>query len=375
MPYWRLSGFYFFYFASLGALLPYWSLYLASQHYDARQIGSLMAIMMLTKVVSPIVWGWISDHTGRRATVIRFGSFAAIICFTAVFVASSFWWLALVMALYSFFWNATLPQFEATTFTHLGEKAHLYARIRLWGSIGFIVSVGVLGGGIDKLGIEHLPWVVLSLFISIWLFSLWVPERDGPAHSVDHPNIWGVLKQAPVLALLAVCLLMQLSHGPYYTFYTIYLEENGFSHVVIGVLWAIGVIAELVIFIFMQALIERIGLRKLLLSSLLIAALRWFLIGHFVDYWPVLVLAQVFHAASFGIYHATAIQFVNRYFVGKNQGRGQALYSSVSFGLGGAVGSYLSGISWLQSDGTTLTFNMSVAACVLAFFIGARWLR
>jgi len=375
MPYWRLSGFYFFYFSSLGALLPYWSLYLASQHYDARQISTLMAIMMLTKVVSPILWGWISDHTGKRGSVIRVGSFAAIICFSLVFVASEFWWLALVMAMYSFFWNATLPQFEAITFNHLGDNSHHYSRIRLWGSIGFSVSASLLGGGLDYFGAAQLPWVVLALFVSIWLFSLWMPNDNGQLHPVEHVNLWRVLKQPAVLALLVVCFLMQFSHGPYYTFYTLYLEKHGFSHTVIGIFWTLGVVAELLVFIVMQSLVEVMGLRRLLLASLLIAAIRWFLIGNFVDYWPILALAQLFHAASFGVYHATAIQFINRYFVGKNQGRGQALYSSVSFGLGGAVGSYLSGISWQQVNGATLTFNLSAAAVLVAFVIGLKWIR
>jgi len=375
MPYCRLSGFYFFYFASLGALLPYWSLYLAAQDYSARQIGSLMAIMMLTKVVSPMVWGWISDHTGKRNRVIRFGSFASILCFSAVFFADSFWWLAAAMALYSFFWNATLPQFEVITFNHIGEKNHLYSYIRLWGSIGFIVSVGVLGWGLDHIGALQLPWVILSLFVSIWLFSLWVPDDNGQTRSSEHPHLWGVLKQPPVIALMLVCFLMQFSHGPYYTFYTLYLQQNQFSHATIGVLWVVGVLAELLVFLYMRSLIDALGLRKLLLASLLIAALRWYLIGHFVAYWPVLLIAQLFHAASFGIYHVTAIQLVNRYFVGKHQGRGQALYSSVSFGLGGALGSYFSGITWQQADGASLSFSVAAVAVLLAWVIGLRWVR
>jgi len=355
--------------------VPWWSKYLASLQFDAKQIGTLMAAMALTKVVSPIVWGWISDHTGKRSRVIRVGSFSAMICFCGVFAATSFWWLGLVIVLYSFFWNATLPQFEATTFNYLGGNSHRYSRVRLWGSIGFIVSDLLLGRGMDYLGVGILPWVVVSLFLSIWLFSLWVPNDSGQVHHHDHPNLWGVLKQPSVIALLLVCFLMQFSHAPYYTFYTLYLIDNGFTNTVVAMLWAIGVVAEILVFIVMQWLIEKIGLRKLLLASLLIAALRWYLIGHFVDNWPLLVLAQVFHAASFGIYHVSAIQLVNRYFIGKNQGRGQALYSSVSYGVGGALGSYISGNIWGQPDGATLTFNLSALAVVLAFAISARWVR
>jgi len=363
------------YFASLGALLPWWSKYLDSLHFDARQIGTLTAITMLTKVIAPVVWGWISDHTGQRSRVIRFGSFAAMLCFAGVFVADSFYWLAFVMTCYSFFWNATLPQFEATTFNHLGVNSHRYSRIRLWGSIGFIVSNLLLGRGLDYFGINILPWTVLSLFFAIWAFSLWVPAGNTAHHHSDHPNLFRVLKQPPVLALLVVCFLMQFSHAPYYTFYTLYLGDHGYNYTVIAVMWVVGVLAELVIFIVMQSFIEKIGLQRLLLLSLVLAALRWYLIGHFVDNWPILVFAQMFHAATFGIYHVSAIQLINRYFVGKNQGRGQALFSSVSYGLGGALGSFISGQFWDLSNGATITFNLSALAVVLAFVVAKRWIR
>ena len=123
MMYWRLSGFYLFYFASLGALIPYWSLYLESLHFSFTEIGQLMAILMATKIVAPNIWGWIADHTGQRMAIIRLASLLAALAFTGVFINSSYWWLALVMTVFSFFWNATLPQFEANTMNHLGGRA------------------------------------------------------------------------------------------------------------------------------------------------------------------------------------------------------------------------------------------------------------
>ena len=145
MPYWRLSGFYFFYFASLGALIPYWSLYLRSLGFNATDIGNLMAILMATKIISPNIWGWVADHTGRRMAIVRMGCLISMLAFTGVFFSDSFIWLVLVIVVFSFFWNATLPQFEASTFIHLGDQTHRYSSIRLWGSIGFIVAVWGLG--------------------------------------------------------------------------------------------------------------------------------------------------------------------------------------------------------------------------------------
>ena len=107
--YWRLSGFYFFYFASLGALIPYWGLYLKSLQFSVVEIGELVAIMMATKVVAPNVWGWIADHTGQRMNLVRLACLLSILAFAGVFLARGYWWMALVMSLFSFFLPHTPP--------------------------------------------------------------------------------------------------------------------------------------------------------------------------------------------------------------------------------------------------------------------------
>lgn len=374
IPYWRLSGFYLFYFASLGAFLPYWSLYLANLGFDAVAIGQLMALMAFTKVISPNVWGWIADRSGERMRIVRIGSFAAALSFAGVFVGDGLWWLALVMMAFSFFWNATLPQFEATTLTHLGAESHRYTRIRIWGSIGFIAAVASLGPLLDRLGTTPLPMVLLVLFAAIWLSTLHVSDRVEPRPAQDHVRLVEVLRRPAVLALLSVCFLMQASHGPYYTFYSIYLEDYGYSRSLIGQLWALGVVAEVGVFLIMHRLVPVFGLRTLLLASLSFAVLRWLLIAFFIENLAVLAGAQLLHAASFGLYHGVAIQLIHRYFQGRHQGRGQALYSSVSYGAGGALGALYSGFIW-DSAGATVAFTIAAALSGLAAVVAWRVLR
>ena len=374
VPYWRLSGFYLFYYATLGAFVPYWSLYLAGLGYAPAAIGQLMALMMMTRVVAPNVWAWIADHTGRRMRIVQWGSLAAALVFSGVFFGQSFWWLALVVAGFSFFWNASLPQVEVTTFNHLGEQAHRYGGIRLWGSIGFIATVAGLGPLLDRFGTGLLPSVLMVLFSAIWLSSLWVPERGLAPSPQGHVPLREVLRQPHVVALLAVCFLMQASHGPYYTFYSIYLQDHGYTRSLIGQLWALGVIAEIGVFVVMPRLVPWFGLRALLLCSLLLAAVRWLLIGYFVDKPAILIAAQVLHAATFGVYHGAAIQLIHRYFRGRHQGRGQALYSSLSFGAGGAVGALYSGYTW-DLGGGVVTFGVAAAVSGGAFLFAWRGLR
>lgn len=373
-PYWRLSGFYFFYFASLGVLVPYWGLYLQWQGFSAQDIGELTAILLATRIIAPNIWGWIADRHGQRMRIVRFASLAGIIGFSAILLGNSYLWIAGVILVFSFFWNASLPQFEATTLQHLGEHTHHYSKIRLWGSIGFIFTVATLGILLETFDASIVPYAMLMSMGAIWLVSLTVPESASRHLQLTHQPLFSIVKRPEVLAFLSMCFLIQVSHGPYYTFYTIYLEQHGYSRSLIGQLWALGVIAEVIVFLFMHRWLPRFGIRKVLLLSLLLSSLRWLIIGFFPDSLLLLLFAQLLHAASFGTFHAAAIAWVHHYFVGKNQGRGQALYSSIGFGAGGAIGSLFSGYFWL-SPGPTATFSFAAAASLLAFIIGLRWLN
>jgi len=368
MPYWRLSGFYWVYFASLGIVVPYWSLYLNSLGFDAKSIGELMAILMATKIVAPYLWSWIADHTGHCMKIIRIASICSLITFVGVFLNSSFWWLVVVMLLFSFFWNATLPQFEANTMNYLGEHTHKYSVVRLWGSLGFVCAVIVIGTMLDEYGYQLVPISVFIIYALIVVFSFLVNDAPCQSTHIEHGSILKVLKQPHVIALLLVCFLMQMSHGPYYTFYSIYLKQFDYSSATLGWLWALGVIAEIILFMFMHKLMPKYGPRLLLIVALILTTIRWLLIGSFVDSLLMVIFAQCLHAASFGLYHAVAIELFHQNFKGKLQGRGQALYSAISFGAGGAVGTLLSGAYW-DTYSPQIIFGVAAAASFAAFLI------
>lgn len=374
LPYWRLSSFYFFYFATLGALLPYWGLYLKSLGFGPEAIGALMAVLMVTKIVAPNVWSIIADRHRDRLTVVRWASGLAVIGFLGVCATTRFWPLAVTMGLFSFFWNAALPQFEAITLNHLGPDADRYARIRLWGSIGFIFTATLLGWMVDHATMRIVPLAVLLLMVGIWSASHLVPH-DGTTTVVSNPEpLSRVLRRPEVLALLVACFLMQLSHGPFYTFYSIYLQEYGYRAAVTGGLWGFGVLAEVVVFLFMPQLLRFFGACRLFAYCFILTTLRWLMVAWFPESLLLQVIAQSLHAASFGVYHAIAIQLFHALFVGRLQGRGQALYSSLSFGAGGALGSVMSGTLW-DSAGPTNTYLIAAGVSTVGFMVAWRWIR
>lgn len=370
--YLRLSGFYLFYFATLGVLLPYWGLYLLALGFAPARIGELLAIAQVTKVIAPNLWGWLGDHTGQRIRIVRWACLATALCFAGVYAAGgSYGHLALVTLLFSFFWNAALPQFEVVTLNHLGEQVHRYSRVRLWGSVGFIAAAVGMGWVVEDCGVATVPAVLLGLFAVLWLNSLVVPESIKAPDAQPAPPIGEVLRRPAVIAFFVACFLNQAAHGPYYGFFSLYLETFGYSREFIGLMWGLGVAVEVGMFVFMHRLLPRFGPRRLLLAALAMATLRWLLISHFAADLPVLLFAQTLHAFTFGVFHAASIHLVHQFFPGALQGRGQALYSSLSFGAGNAVGSLAAGYLW-EGLGPAMMFNLAAILAALGGWVAWR---
>jgi PPP family 3-phenylpropionic acid transporter len=369
LPYWRLSGFYFFYFALLGGTAPFLALYFDHLGFSPARIGELIAIPMLMRCLAPNLWGWLGDHTGQRLLIVRFGALCTLVCFAGIFFSQSYAWLALIMATHAFFWHAVLPQFEVITLAHLREQAARYSQIRLWGSIGFIVAVVGLGLLFEWLSLDAYPAALLVIMAGIVVSSFWVPNAQPVLRpsTLESEGFVRQLRRPGILAFYLSVGLMQLSNGPYYTFLTLHLEGVGYSRGAIGLFWALGVVAEILLFLIMARLLQRYSLRAVLLASFLITAVRWLLLGSLAQYLPVLLLAQCMHAATFGAFHAACIHFVQRGFSDRQQGQAQALYVSLA-GIGGALGALYAGYSW-KSLGPAWTFAIASLVALLAAFI------
>ncbi len=358
----RISAFYFCYFAVLGAYLPYWPLYLKDLGFVPHQIGELMAVVLLTKIMAPYIWAWVGDHTRRRLRIIRIATFLAFASFALSLFGSGYYWLALALFLFSFFWNASLPQLEVVTIDSLKYRSHHYSRIRLWGSIGFIVLSVAAAPLIAVWGSRLVPWLILLVLAALWLASMSLSDSRVRAAPPGMAGLWQALDRR-IVALLAVCFLMQLTHGPYYAFFTIFMEEHGYSRGLIGQFWAVGVVAEVFVLWFVGRLLPGAGAVWLLLLAIVATSLRWLLLASFPEHIGVVLFSQSLHAITFGIYHAAMIYLVSHLFPAGLEGRGQALYASLSFGVGGGLGTWLAGVLWEPLSGSGL-FLLSAAVAL-----------
>lgn len=368
LPYWRLSAYYFFYFAFIGVFSPYFGLYLQALQLSAWDIGVLMSLMQVMRVVAPNVWSWWAQRRGAPMPLVRLAAAGSVVAFTGFFFTQSFGGLFAALAVLAFFWGAALPLAESVTLSHLGSQSLWYGGIRVWGSVGFIVAVLGCGYLLEFLPLDSLLWVSLLVLGGILLASLSMPDAPLAAHATDRLRLRQILRRPEVTALLAACFAMSAAHGALYVFYSIHLVDHGYGKAAVGWLWTLGVVAEIAVFLALPALLRRFTLRAMLLVSFSCAVLRFLLIGWSVDVVALALFAQLLHGATFGVYHAAAVTAFGRWFGGRHQARGQALYSSVSFGAGGMLGGLVSGYAW-SAIGPALTYTLCAGFALMGLLL------
>ncbi|HKB82899.1 MAG TPA: MFS transporter [Burkholderiales bacterium] len=368
--YQRLSGFYFCYFAFIGAFAPYFALYLKSLGYSAAQIGLLLAVNPVARIFGPNLWGWLSDHYRARGQLIRITAVGTAIVFVAVFFNRGFGWMFTALLFLNVFWCGVLPLAESATLSLVGARVGAYGRVRLWGSVGFVAVVIVGGYVLDFSGVGALAPMVLILLVLMAASTFFLPRDREPPHHAEHASILSIVRRPEVIALLAGFFLMQIAHGPYNAFYSIHLVEAGYSKKAVGWLWSLGVIAEIGLFMLLPRLMRAYSLNQILLFSFGCAFVRLLLIAWGVGSLTILLAAQLLHAVTFGAFHSAGVAMMHQIFRGRNQARGQAIYTSLGYGLGGTLGTLMAGYAW-ETLGAGWTFTFAATAALLALVVVA----
>ena len=347
--------FFFSYYAYVGVFSPYASLFFAQRGISAAEIGVLMSLMSAMRIFGPNLWGWVADRSHARVAVLRITSTAALAIFCAMFFSRSFIAFFVVMAAINFFTAAQGPLSEALMLTELrGDLTH-YGKLRLWGSVGFIAAVTVAGECLDRFGIDWFPVIAFVMLLLVVAASLHLRET-APVHSIEPtPSVGSLLRKREVVAFFASTFLMIAAHSALYVFYSLFLAQHGYSKSLIGLMWSLGVLAEIMFFYFQAPIFRRFGIKNLMRWALMIAVVRFLMIGFGAESVWLLVLAQVLHAATFGAHHSASVATLQRWFSGRLQARGQALYTSISYGLGGSFGGLTFSFIW-ERYGATYVF-------------------
>jgi PPP family 3-phenylpropionic acid transporter len=340
-------------------------LYLEARGLTAAEIGIVMALAQGLRVVGPAAWGWLADHTSHRVAILRFTAFAACVSFAPILLPGGFGFVFAVMLVYHLFLTAQVPVAEAIAAMHLRGDPHAaarYGRLRACGSIGFIVLVLLTGALLDRTGLAPTPYLVLGLLAVTFASTCIV--HDAPAGEAHHERISvrARMREPRVRWFFASVLLMIFAHSALYTYLSIYLAQLGYSKTEIGVLWVLGAVTEIVLFYLQGRLFLRFDLLRLVEASLIVAVVRFFLIAELAQIVLVLVLAQLMHAVTFAVHHSACVLTIQRWFPGSAAARGQALYTSVGYGIGGTLGSLVAAWLWKEVSPGAAFLSSSLAA-------------
>lgn len=335
------------YFAHIGFFNPYLPLWLKDLGFSILAISLLTSLQAATRLFAPYGWGVLSDHSGERVKLLRYGASVALIASLGLWAnfdsTYGTWWLCAVLLLMFTHTSAMMPMSEAAM-AHLISQggvfdARRYGRVRLWGSLGFLVTVFAAGNWFEYFGMRHFPaWTFLTLLavtISVWL----LPDLKEQVKTHDEKvPVLPVLRQRAVQWFFAAAFFHVLSHIGIYVFFSLYLDSLGYSKTMIGVLWAVSVIVEIAWFYSQGRWLPKLSLSAWLILCAAAMALRMGLTASYADVLLVLIFAQTLHALTFATHHTVCIALLLHYFPGRLRGRGQALYVVLAYGLTGVLG-------------------------------------
>ena len=378
----RLSSSYFFYFAILGLISPYLSVFLDGKGFNSLELGEIFAILTATKIVAPSLWAIIADKTGQQLLIIRLGALLALFSFILLFWLDNYWSISFSLALFSLFWTAILPQLEVFTLNSVRRSSKIYARIRLWGSVGFIALAVFAGKIMEYYGQPDLTDPLFSSFTNAFVMMGCVillclllstiaikPKRIVNKVQKQALAIKDRLLTPRFVIFFIAGMLLQVSFGPYYGFFALFLRDLTYSGFTVGLLISLGVVAEILVFIFSSHFFKYFSLKALLIFSLAATSFRWLLVALYAESIWLLAFTQLMHAASFALFHSASMLFISNHFTSCQQSRGQAVYLGGVYGVGGAIGAYVAGVLWLDGLGASTTFLTASVAALLAAMV------
>ncbi len=375
----RLGAFgllWFTYFVGIGLFNPYAPLWFQQLGFSTLAIGALASLQSWTRVVAPYGWGWLGDHSGDRVRLLRWAAGATLLAALALTLDTRYGAIALVVAALFLANGGVVPLCEAALSQHLGTAQGLdaarYGRVRVWGSIGFVVAVTGFGLLLEWWPLRGFPWLVVMVYGLLLLATLRLPPSPVLAQDNEvRVRVWPVLRQPVVAWFFASAFFTVLAHTGLYAFFSLYLDQQGYPKSAVGGLWAVAVVLEIGFFWFQGRFFRRFEPQRWLELAAACTVLRFVITAAYGASLWWLVAAQALHAITFAAHHAACITLVHRHFPGALRGRGQALYSVLGYGASGLLGGV--GGGWLiEHLGYASVFWASALAGGLAWVCARR---
>ena len=361
----------FAYFAYAGLFSTYAPLWFASLGFSTLAIGSIASLQSATRLFSPYAWAWLADHSGQRIRLLRWAVGLSLFCSLGFLIVPQPGWVVWITVALFVCTAAVIPISESALAQLVSPDGALdtrrYGRVRVWGSVGFVMAVMLSGFALEGLGVTWFPALVVALLAGLMLAVMRLPAVADPPHAADAPQgALSVLREPVVAWFFAGVFLTVLAHTSLYAFFSLYLDALGYSNSAVGLIWGVGVAIEVLWFWFQSRWIRGLTMHGWLVLAALVTALRLAGVALFGGIAWVLVLTQFTHAITFAAQHTACIAVINRHFPGRLRGRGQALYAVLGYGASGVVGGVAGGALSEALGFAAVFWAASVAALAAA---------
>ena len=295
----------------------------------------------MTLVLFPFIWGALADRFYFRKPIYIFCNFVSTFTWVFFLFTVDFWPMLLITAFYGMFYAPIISFLEAVTMDVLGAEKKSYGRIRAWGSISFIIMVLVIGKIIDIYSVDIILVLVLAGSLMLAAISPRIPDIKTAKSPFLKPGL-GSLFEKRVLVFLFCAFLMLISHGAYYGFFSIHLENLGYHHAFIGLTWALASVAEILVMVNSDRIFNRFSLENVLFFSFLAAAVRWMILFLYGSA-AIILLSQILHSITYGTFHMASILYIDRLTPENAKTLGQAINNGLTYGFGLMVGFFING--------------------------------
>ncbi|TXE62094.1 3-phenylpropionate MFS transporter [Serratia nematodiphila] len=358
---------YFTYFFSYGIFLPFWGVWLKGEGIAPETIGMLLGAGLVARFLGSLLIAPRVKDPSHLVAALRLLALLTL-AFAVGFCFGNGWgWLMLVIAGFNLFFSPLVPLTDALAATWQKQIRMDYGRVRLWGSLAFVIGSALTGQLVAVWGhnaiLYSLILSVLAMLLGMLLKPSVMPQGEARTHGGAERSLWALLKEGPVWRFLLCVTLLQGAHAGYYSFGSIYWQEAGYSASTIGYLWSLGVVAEVIIFASSNVLFRRWNARNLLLLSACCGVLRWSLMAYSTELgW--LLLIQILHCGTFTVCHLAAMRFIAAR-QGQEVIRLQAVYSALAMGGGIAVMTVIAGFLFEHWQGGVFWVMAAVAAPAL----------
>ena len=353
---WVIGSQYFLYFGVMGIFLPYFNLYCYHIDFSGFQIGVLSAIRSVALILTPLIWGAMADRFSIRRPIFILCSFVSTAIWAFYLYTTDFWSMLIITVFYGIFYSPIISFLEAFTMDVLGTKKKSYGRVRGWGSIAFILTVIALGKIIDLYSIEIILTLIFFGSMAQALISIKIPDIQIKKQTSFSSNAKALLKRRVIVFLFCAFLMLE-SHGTYYGFYSIHLENLGYGKTFIGISWALASISEIIVMIKSDSLFKRFSIDNVLFFSFMVAAFRWLALG-FVTSAAGILFLQIFHSVTYAMFHVSSILYIDSLSPDEAKTLGQSVNNAVTYGLGLMVGFFINGYLF-ETLGTFTLFIIS----------------